>query len=285
MQADPNQQRDWRLRQRAAELSGGEVAFDVFGDGPPVILVHGTPSWSYLWRNVAPALAEQFTVYVFDLLGYGDSKAKGTDVSIGAQSNLLTELISQWELETPAIAGHDIGAAIVLRSHLLDKVPYGRIALADAVVLNPWMTPTTRHIQAHLDTYRTMPTHIFERVVAAHMRTTVYHPMSEEAFGAYYDRWRGEGGQEAYLQKVAQFDEKYTDEVQSLLGSMRTPVRIIWGEQDAWLEPSIAERLREIFPNSDLELIPEAGHFSMEDSPDEVARTLLDFFSQNHAPA
>ncbi len=284
MQADPNQQRDWCLRQRA-ELSGGEVAFDVFGDGPPVVLVHGTPSWSYIWRNVAPALAEQFTVYVFDLLGYGDSKAKGTDVSIGAQSNLLTELISQWELETPAIAGHDIGAAIVLRSHLLDKVPYGRIALADAVVLNPWMTPTTRHIQAHLDTYRTMPTHIFERVVAAHMRTTVYHPMSEEAFGAYYDRWRGESGQDAYLQKVAQFDEKYTDEFESLLGSIQSPVRIIWGEHDAWLDPSIAERLQEIFPNSDLELIPEAGHFVMEDSPDEVARTLLDFFSQDHGPA
>jgi pimeloyl-ACP methyl ester carboxylesterase len=66
---------------------------------------------------------------------------------------------------------------------------------------------------------------------------------------------------------------------------MRTPVRIIWGEHDAWLDPSIAERLQEIFPNSDLELISEAGHFSMEDRPDEVAQTLLDFFSQDRARA
>ncbi len=284
MQADSNQQQDWRLRQRA-ELSGGEVAFDVFGDGPPVILVHGTPSWSYLWRNVAPALAERFTVHVFDLFGYGDSKAKGTDVSIGAQSRLLTELIECWELEAPAIAGHDIGAALVLRSHLLDKVPYSRVALIDAVVLRPWITPTTRHVQAHLDVYRTMPTHIYERVVAGHIGTAVHRPMDEETFAAYFDQWRGEDGQAVYLQKVAQFDEKYTDEFQPLLGSMRTPVRIIWGEHDAWLDPSIAERLQEIFPNSDLELIPEAGHFSMEDRPDEVVRTLLDFFSQDHARA
>ncbi|MBA3951665.1 MAG: alpha/beta fold hydrolase, partial [Rubrobacter sp.] len=89
----------------------GTVAFDVFGEGPPVVLVHGTPSRSYIWRNVAPALAERFTVYVFDLLGYGDSEPKTRDVSIAAQSRLLTELIGRWGLEAPAIAGHDIGGA------------------------------------------------------------------------------------------------------------------------------------------------------------------------------
>jgi pimeloyl-ACP methyl ester carboxylesterase len=46
----------WRLRRRA-RLSCGEIAFDVLGDGPPVILVHGTPSRSYIWRGVVPAQA------------------------------------------------------------------------------------------------------------------------------------------------------------------------------------------------------------------------------------
>ena len=47
------------------------------------MLVHGTPSWSYLWRRMAPILARGFTVYVLDLLGYGDSeKLEGQDVSI-----------------------------------------------------------------------------------------------------------------------------------------------------------------------------------------------------------
>ena len=244
-----------------------------------MVLVHGTPSRSYLWRNVAPALADRFTVYMFDLLGYGDSEPKTQDVSIAAQSRLLTELIGRWELEAPTIAGHDIGGAIVLRSHLLDGVPYGRIALIDAVVFRPWITPTTRHVQAHLDAYRTMPTHIYERIVAAHIGTAVHRPMDEETFAAYFDRWRGEGGQAAYLQKVAQFDEGHTDEFEPLLGSMRTPVRIIWGERDAWLDPAFARRLQELLPNSGLTLIPEAGHFVMEDAPEEVARELSDFFA------
>ena len=104
----------WRLSQRAG-LSQGDIAFDTFGQGPPVVLVHGTPTWSYLWRRVVPGLSDRFTVYVFDLLGYGDSEPAGQDVSIGAQTRLLSELIGLWELEAPGIAGHDIGGAIVLQ--------------------------------------------------------------------------------------------------------------------------------------------------------------------------
>jgi len=268
----------WRLGRRVS-LPEGDIAFDTFGQGPPVVLVHGTPSWSYLWRGVVPGLTDRFTVYVFDLLGYGDSEPAGQDVSIAAQTRLLTELIGLWELEAPAIAGHDIGGAIVLRAHLLDQVPFSRIALIDAVVLRPWITPTTRHMQAHLEVYRTMPTHIYERVAAAHIGTAVHRPMDEAAFEQYFARWRGEDGQAAYLQKVAQFDEGYTDEFEPLLGSMHTPVRIIWGERDAWLDPAFARRLHDVLPNSDLRLIPEAGHFAMEDAPEEVTWELRDFFA------
>jgi pimeloyl-ACP methyl ester carboxylesterase len=228
---------------------------------------------------VVPGLSDLFTVYVFDLLGYGDSEPRGRDVSIAAQTRLLSELIGLWKLEEPAIAGHDIGGATVLRSHLLDEVPFSRIALIDAVVLRPWITPTTRHMQAHLAVYRTMPTHIYERVAAAHIGTAVHHPMDEAAFEQYFARWRGQDGQDAYLQKVAQFDERYTDEFEPLLGSMQTPVRIIWGERDAWLDPAFAKRLLELLPNSDLKLIPEAGHFVMEDAPEEVTRELRNFFA------
>jgi pimeloyl-ACP methyl ester carboxylesterase len=78
---------------------------------------------------------------------------------------------------------------------------------------------------------------------------------------------------------LTQFDERYTAEFEPHLGSMQTPVRIIWGERDAWLDLAFAERLHELLPTSDLRLIPEAGHFVMEDAPEEVARELSDFFA------
>ena len=269
----------WNLRRRLT-LPGGEIAYDVFGYGPPLILVHGTPSRSYIWRDVAMRLADRFTVYVYDLLGFGQSERKeGLDVSIAGQSRLLAELVEAWELEAPSVAGHDIGGAIALRAHLLEDVPFGCIALIDSVVLRPWITPTTRHVRAHLDAYATMPVAIFEDVIASHLRTATHRPLDEGAFATYLEGWRGELGQKLYLQKDAQLDEDDTTQFEPLLSSIGVPVRIIWGEQDAWLEPSLAARLHETIPGSDLVLLPETGHFAMEDSPREVAAALFEFFS------
>lgn len=56
-------------------------------------------------------------------------------------------------------------------------------------------------------------------------------------------------------------------------------VLILWGERDAWLEPAQSERLRDEIPDSSLKKIPEAGHFVMEDAPEEVTRELVNFFA------
>jgi pimeloyl-ACP methyl ester carboxylesterase len=61
---------EWVLRERFA-TGKGDIAWDRLGEGPPVVLVHGTPWSSWTWRRIAPRLAERFSVYVFDLLGFG----------------------------------------------------------------------------------------------------------------------------------------------------------------------------------------------------------------------
>ena len=273
----------WNLSRRLA-LSGGEIAYDVLGYGPPLILLHGTPSRSYIWRDVALRLADRFTVYVFDLLGFGQSERReGLDVSISGQSRVLDELVEAWELDAPSVAGHDIGGAIALRTHLLEGVSFGCIALLDSVVLRPWITPTTRHVKAHLDVYRTMPAKTFEAIVASHLRTATHKPLDDHAFATYLEGWRGESGQRLYLNKDAQLDERDTAEFEPLLPSIGVPVSIIWGEQDAWLDPALAERLHKLIPGSDLLVLPETGHFAMEDSPQHVTAALFDFFTRCYA--
>ncbi|MBA3368818.1 MAG: alpha/beta fold hydrolase, partial [Geodermatophilaceae bacterium] len=98
MSDDPNA---WTLSQRLA-TSRGQIAWDRLGSGPPLVLVHGTPSRSVLWRNVAPLLAEQCTVYVFDLLGYGQSQRHvQQEVSIRVHGDVLSELVQTWGLDKP----------------------------------------------------------------------------------------------------------------------------------------------------------------------------------------
>ncbi|HLL39813.1 MAG TPA: alpha/beta fold hydrolase, partial [Rubrobacteraceae bacterium] len=135
---------EWKLGE-FFEYRGDRVAYDAFGEGPPIVLVHGTPFSSYVWRRIAPALAENYRVHVFDLLGYGASdKREGQDVSLYAQGKLLARLLEHWKLESPMIVGHDFGGAITLRAHLLERCDFERIVLMDAVSVAPWGSPFYR---------------------------------------------------------------------------------------------------------------------------------------------
>jgi len=269
----------WGFDQRQ-RTSVGKVAYDVFGEGPPVVLVHGTPTRSYLWRNVTPTLAERNSVYVYDLLGFGESERKeGQDLSIAAQARLLDELVDAWGLERAAVVGHDIGGSVALRSHIVERTVYSRIALVDAVVVTPWMPEANQHFEAHMDAYRTIPPHLFEAIVAAHFREAMSPQMDGGAWEAYLSQWRGEEGKLAFLREEEGLREGDTAELEPRLGEVDVPVLVVWGEQDAWLHPSQADRLGEAIPNSRVKKIPGVGHFVPEDAPEELARELSAFLA------
>ena len=155
--------------------------------------------------------------------------------------------------------------------------PARKLVLIDAVVLRPWITPTTRHIKAHLDVYRSMPTHIFREVAAAHLRTATARPMRPGVFAAYFDQWEGERGHRLWLRNVAGFDEQHTADFEPLLDTMKTPTRVVWGEDDRWLPPDVSAAIEARLPSADRVLIPAAGHFSPEDQPAGVAEAIADF--------
>ena len=179
----------WRPS-RTYEFADGDVAYEALGDGPPVVLIHGTPSWSYLWRTVASDLAARHTVYVYDLLGYGTSeKHEHQDVSIAAQTKVLAELLDLWGLEEPCVAGHDFGGTIALRLLLLEGRRFRRLALCDPVAIAPWITPFSRHVQAHLEAFQTVPGHIHRQMIATHIRTAIAREMTDDQLEPYLRPW------------------------------------------------------------------------------------------------
>ena len=177
------------------------------------------------------------------------------------------------------IAGHDIGGAIVLAASLLEGCHFAKIALIDAVILSPWITPTTQHQQKYLECYRTMPIHIYEQVALAHLRTAFYVDPDEHTLKTYFKQWQGMTGQAAWFRKVEQFDESVTDQMETMLSGLQIPVRLLWGEHDTWLTPDVAKRAQVAIPDSRLEFIPDAGHFSPEDNPTVVSKELTSFFN------
>lgn len=85
---------------RTFETPDGAVRWGVLGEGDPVVLLHGTPFSSFIWREIAPALARDHRVHFFDLLGYGRSERRdGQDVGLKAQTRAFTGLLDHWGLE------------------------------------------------------------------------------------------------------------------------------------------------------------------------------------------
>ena len=265
---------EWVLRQRFAS-NEGEIAWDRFGDGPPVVMVHGTPWSSWTWRRVAAVLAERFSVYVFDLLGFGASdKRAGQDVSLAGHGARLAALLEFWKLDRPAVNAHDIGGATALRAHLVHRRGVAALALVDVVALAPWGSPFYRLVREHNGVFEQLPAAIHEGVLRAYVSTAQPRLLDRDLENALIAPWLGQDGQSAFYRQIAQGDQRHTDEIEPLYAQITAPTLVIWGEADQWIPAARGAELARRIPGARLEILPGAGHLVQEDRPDELARLL-----------
>jgi len=108
--------------------------------------------------------------------------------------------------------------------------------------------------------------------------------MDEGAWESYLSQWRGEEGRLAFLRKEPGLRERDTAELGARLGEVAVPVLVAWGEEDAWLDSSQADRLHEAIPNSILWKMSGAGHFLPEDAPTEAGNVLARFLADEPLP-
>ncbi|MDD9206209.1 alpha/beta fold hydrolase, partial [Georgenia sp. 10Sc9-8] len=159
---------------RTVTWRGRTVAWDTVGSGPPVVMCHGTPWSSALWAPFAHALAAEFTVYLWDMPGYGQSSKGPADaVDLGVQGELLAHLLTTWGLgsphEPPHVVAHDYGGAVALRSHLLHGARYASLCLVDVVALRPWGSDFFRLVRHNADAFATLPPAVHQGVVEAYI--------------------------------------------------------------------------------------------------------------------
>lgn len=115
----------------------GQVRWSRQGSGPPLVFCHGTPWSSALWKPIADTFSDEFTVHLWDMLGYGASTmGDGQDVSLAAQGALLADMLEHWDLAEPHVVAHDYGGAVALRAHLLHGARYRSLALVET--WSPW---------------------------------------------------------------------------------------------------------------------------------------------------
>lgn len=258
----------------------GNIKYNIVGRGEPLILVHGTPWSSYNWRKIIPALSDWFTVYYYDLLGYGESEKNVTNVSLGIQNQILSQLIKHWHLINPKIVGHDFGGATVLRTHLLNKVAFEKILLIDPVALSPWGSLFFEHVTLNESAFKFLPNYIHDAVLEKYVAGATYNKMDLKTLESIKKPWTGEAGKKAFYQQIAQSNQKYTDEIEAMYNSIKTPVLLLWGEQDQWIPIVHGKKLNQMIPNSTFIAIKNAGHLVQEDEPALVLSYILKYFKK-----
>ncbi|MGI5127185.1 alpha/beta fold hydrolase [Pseudonocardia sp. CA-107938] len=261
--------------QETFRFEGRTVRWGAAGAGDPLVLVHGTPFSSQVWRRIAPHLTPYRRVYWWDLLGYGASDKAPGDVSLGVQNRVFAALLDHWGLTRPDVVAHDFGGATALRTHLLDGRDYRTLTLVDPVAIGTHGSPFVQAAREHEAVFAGLPAYIHEALLRAYVDNAAHRDLTDDELDRYAAPWRGPVGQAAFYRQVAQQDDRYTAEFAELLGDVRCPVHILWGEQDRWVPAARAAQLAAAIPGARYTLVPDAGHLLQEDAPEAVLAGVL----------
>jgi pimeloyl-ACP methyl ester carboxylesterase len=264
-----------RVLSEELEWRGRSVRWGRAGSGPAVVFCHGTPWSSDLWRPVAEALAPYFSVYLWDMPGYGESsKHPEHRVSLDLQGELFSDLLAFWELRSPHVVAHDYGGAVALRAHLLHERGFTSLALVDVVALRPWGSDFFRLVRDHAELFTALPSGVHEGAVRGYISGASHRGLTPSALDALTQPWLDDVGQAAFYRQIAEADEVYTDQVEPLYPTIEVPVLVVWGRDDAWISVDRAHRLHELIPGARLTVIEQAGHLIQLDQPEALTAAL-----------
>jgi pimeloyl-ACP methyl ester carboxylesterase len=277
--------------------------------GPTVVLLHGLPTSSWLWRHCLIGVAEAlpgWRIIAPDLPGYGRS-APRPGAGPRHLGHWLHALLSALGVETFTLVGHDLG---------------GLVALTDAVARTGKLGGTAHPAQAggpQLDRLILLNTTIYPApLLVLGLLPSLIPPIAEISLA-----WLGRGGaardttrREGYVAGMRQLlapgtlvsDEDWAEyavsygpvggwreaqrSIRALAGQapyvlrclahlrdLTTPTRLIWAQHDPFFPLTTANRLRRAIPGAEprVRVIAGAGHFVQEDQPDEVTRLIAEF--------
>jgi pimeloyl-ACP methyl ester carboxylesterase len=266
----------WTLDQ-GFNTAEGQIRWRRLGEaGAPIVLVHGTPYSSFLWRDIAPALAHTRRVFVFDHLGYGQSEqCDGQDLTLAAQARRFAALLSHWGIDRPSVVANDIGGAITLRAMLLDGARFADLTLFGCVSGGRWEGGLFAQIRQRPEVFAQLPDYAHEALVASHLRNATHAGYRPGVLETYLAPWRGAAGKAAFYRQYRQLAETDTDEYAHLLADIDVPVRLLWGREDRITPPPLGEWLRAHIRHEGMRWIDNAGHLLQEDAPAQLLAALL----------
>jgi pimeloyl-ACP methyl ester carboxylesterase len=255
------------------EVGGATIAYADEGAGAPVVLIHGCPFSSFVWRNVIPVLATEHRCLAPDLLGLGDTETSPeADWSVTAQAEMVTGFLDALGLERVHVVGHDQGGAVaqLLVAHHPERVD--RLVLSNAEAYDNWPSrqelPYVRATQlpllGRLAVWLGSKPRIFRWELASAGAVAEASVLDPELLRGYIQANAGDAGRRARLRRYLGFqldpaNNRATLELVDGLRRFERPTLLLWGEADPHFGPEWAERLQQDIPQAQLKRFPTPG--------------------------
>jgi haloalkane dehalogenase len=264
------------------------------GQGEPVVMLHGNPTWSFHFRALVLALRDRFRVVVPDHMGMGlsDKPSDGQyHYCLQSRADDLTALLDQLGLvRGVTLIMHDWGAMIGMAWAVRFPERVARLVVLNGAAFH---VPPDAHVPAALHLVRNrvlgaLTLRSSDFFIRAAARTCcTRRPLPAEVLDAYlapYANWADRIALLRFPQDVplVPSDPSYSlvSAIQAGLAQFRqTPTIICWGERDVVFPPKVLDIWREHWPHAEVHRFPDCGHWLLEEAPDEIAACIRTFLA------
>ena len=271
------------------EVGGHSLSYVDEGSGPETLLcVHGNPTWSFYYRGVIEAFSSTHRVVAVDHLGCGRSDKptkRQFSYRFADHRDNLVELIERLDLQRVTLIAHDWGGAIGVSSVLRVKERFERIALLNTGAFVPSFIPL--RIAAcripFLGTLAVRGLNLFALAALsmAMSRQNLTAAVKRELISPY-DSWANRVAIDAFVKDIPMRASHPTyRELQELGDNLGTlsdlPSLLVWGMKDWCFRPECLRRFQSEWPNAEVVEIQDAGHYVIEDAPEETLNAIRQF--------
>ena len=254
------------------------------GSGPPVLLLHGEPTWSYLYRKVIPELTGAARAIAPDYFGFGrsDKPLRLEDYTYDFHAGSIARLVEQLDLRHLTVVVQDWGGPIGLRLAVEQPERVARLVIMNTGI-GGGRPPSDEWLRFR-DFLRRVGT---ELVPGKLVRISAVQPMSDEVEDAYSAPWpvpESKAGILAFPDLVP-ISPEHPDvpahlAVREQLGRWEKPALVLFSDSDPIFSPRAAERIAEHIPGAlEPEIVAGAGHFLQEDRGEQIGRRIAQFVS------
>lgn len=252
------------------------------GSGKVVLLLHGWPTSSFLWRKVIGEIARKNRVIAIDLPGFGLSdKPLGASYSFRFYSKILDGFLAALKIEKLSLAIHDLGGPIGLYwvCNNLERVE--KLAFLNTIIYPELSWAVVAFVMAcKLPVVSSILASSWGLKMSMKIGISDSSRLTEEAIKGFQTPFQSQDAQQALLKAGYSLHPKGLEEIAQKLPSLKIPVQILYGDRDRIL-PDVAktmQRLQKDLPQAKVKVLNNCGHFLQEERPEEVGQVLSSFF-------